>query len=125
MNKTTQHIYHDETGLDAWQAASSEEHAMAVYIEGPTEHYVKWLEKRAAESRGAQPTHTPNISMLDEASQICQPIVSDIMDFFVRSTGCFEHLSLERKDEIRDNLYRIVAGKLHHAGNVVRNPTRS
>jgi hypothetical protein len=66
------------------------------------------LEMEAALKTGGTQPASPNIRMLDEASQICQPIVSDIMDFFVRSTGCFEHLSRERKDEIRDNLYRIV-----------------
>ena len=56
------------------------------------------------------PSASHNTGMLADA-QICQNIVEDQLDYLV-------HIGLDfkegEKDTVRDNLYRIVAGKIQH-----------
>ena len=70
---------------------------------------IDWLDGwYAALKSGAQPPQADNKTQ----AEICQIIVEDIMDFFRRETGFFMHVDGSRKSEVRNNLFRIVAGKL-------------
>ena len=56
------------------------------------------------------PSASHNTGMLADA-QICQNIVEDQLDYLIRIGLDFKE---GEKDCVRDNLYRIVAGKLQH-----------
>jgi len=45
--KTIRDIYKEQTGRDAVIGATDEQHSIAVYVEGPTKHYLEWVEERA------------------------------------------------------------------------------
>ena len=66
------------------------------------------METAQKNNRVAEPSASDNTTK----ATICQIIVEDIMNYFHRDTGFFSHINTERLLEVRDNLCRIIDGKL-------------
>jgi len=73
--------------------------------------FFMWLAMRKNTKEGT-PSASHNTGMQAD-SQICQNIVEDQLNYLVRIGLDFQ--DRDEKDSVRDNLYRIVAGKLQHA----------
>ena len=62
LNKTVHQIYKEQTGHTDWLSAGEDEHALSLYVEGPTRLYIAWLEQCAAEEHGVAALQTTNSS---------------------------------------------------------------
>jgi len=72
--------------------------------------FEKFLQSLCGNTKEGTPSASHNTGMLADA-QICQNIVEDQLDYLIRIGLDFKE---GEKDCVRDNLYRIVAGKLQH-----------
>lgn len=84
--------------------------AMVVVLGCILQVYLLYRNKRLLNTKAGTPSTSHNTHMLANA-QICQNIVEDQLDYLIRIGLDFKE---GEKDTIRDNLYRIVAGKLQH-----------
>ena len=73
-----------------------------------TVFFVQWLCRW--NTKEGTPSTSNNTPMLANA-QICQNIVEDQLNYLIRIGLDFKE---GEKNTVRDNLYRIVAGKLQH-----------